>query len=171
MDILNIIHTRRSIRRFRDKPISENLITKILEAAMTAPSAHNQQPWHFIVIDDPELKNKIPEFHQYAQMTKDAPIGILVCGNTEKFVDENFWIQDCAAATENLLLAVHGLDLGAVWTGVYPKETIMNGFIELLNLPPNIIPFAFIPIGYTSLQSNYENRYNENNISHNKWSI
>ena len=103
--------------------VSEADVTELLEAAMAAPSAGNQQPWHFIVIRDRAVLNAIPGFHPHAAMALHAPVGILVCGDPALEKHPGYWVQDCAAATENLLLAVAAKGLGAVWCGVYPSRT------------------------------------------------
>jgi nitroreductase len=169
MDALECIHTRRSIRKYLDKDISDDLIRQILEAAMTAPSAGNQQPWHFIIIKDKTILNKIAQFHEYAQMCKEAHVAILVCADIKSLRHEGMWEQDCSAATQNILLAAHALGLGAVWCGVYPREPKMEGFRELCNTPENIIPFSLIPIGYTEQKSNRVVRFKKERVHKNKW--
>jgi nitroreductase len=164
MTTLDAIFSRRSIRKFKSILISKAIINKILKAAMQAPSAHNQQPWYFIVITDKDKLDQIPKFHKYAQMSIDAPAGILVCADVKKFTDEDFWQQDLSAATQNILLAIHALGLGGVWTGVYPKKEIMNGFKKLLELPNNIIPFSFIPFGEKAEFKEPNDRFSEDNI-------
>mgnify|MGYP001769731856 CR=1 FL=1 len=115
---------------------------------MAAPSAGNQQPWHFVIISNREILNEIPKFHPYSKMLAQSPVAILVCGdiNTEKH--KGYWIQDCSAATENILLAIHTLGLGAVWLGIHPREDRVDGIKKLLNLPDNISPLALIALGY-----------------------
>ena len=112
---------------------------------MAAPSAGNQQPWHFIVIRDRAVLNAIPGFHPHAGMALHAPVGILVCGDPALEKHPGYWVQDCAAATENLLLAVAAKGLGAVWCGVYPKPERVEGFTRLLGIPAPVTPFAFVP--------------------------
>jgi len=169
MDALEALNTRRSIRKFKQGKISKNTINKILEAGMEAPSAINEQPWHFIVIDKQELIDKILKFHPYASMAKQATISILVCGDLSLEKAKGFWVQDCSAATQNILLAVHALGLGAVWTGVYPRQKRINGFKKMLNLPENIVPFAFIPIGHPAEKSFKAERFEKQRIHYNKW--
>ena len=105
MDTLTAIHTRRSIREYQDKDISEELVLELLKAAMASPSARNQQPWEFVVITDPDLRKEIPAVCPFAQMIVDAPLAILVCGNLKIETAQGYWVIDCAAATQNLLLA------------------------------------------------------------------
>ncbi|MDW7754170.1 MAG: nitroreductase family protein, partial [Brevefilum sp.] len=118
MRTLEAIFTRRSVRDFKHDPVSDNDLNDLLRAAMQAPSAKNEQPWHFIVIDDPEILHAIPEFHPYSKMLMDAPLAILVCSDRKLETKRASWLQDCSAATQNILLAAHALGLGAVWLGI-----------------------------------------------------
>ncbi|MBF0407493.1 MAG: nitroreductase family protein [Candidatus Riflebacteria bacterium] len=170
MNNLDIIFNRRSIRKFvPDKPVSQEDTTDLLKAAMAAPSAGNQQPWHFIIITEKGLMEKIPEFSPYSGMCRNAPLGILVCGDTllEKY--PGYWVQDCSAAVQNILLAVTAKKLGAVWTGVYPSEDRVTGFKKLLNLPEKVIPLAFLVIGHPAETPETQNRFNESRVHVNKW--
>jgi len=169
MDAIEALNTRRSIRKYNECEISEETINKIIEAGMEAPSAINEQPWHFIVITDKEILNKMPEIHPHALMAKQATIGILICGDLSLEKAEGFWVQDCSAATQNILLAVHALGLGAVWTGVYPRKERVNGFKEFFKLPENIIPFAFIPVGFPAEKSFKAERFKKSRIHYNNW--
>ncbi len=117
MDILEAIHTRRSIRKFTDEPVSGTMIEECLKAAMTAPSAGNCQPWHFVVIKDRATLNYFASINRHAGMCKTAQAAIIVCCDTNLEKYPGFWAQDCLAATLNLLLAAHGQGLGAVWCG------------------------------------------------------
>jgi len=114
MEVLEAIHTRRSIRKFQSQPVPDELVTVFLAAAMSAPSAGNQQPWQFVVITDPELLGQVPSINPYAAMAEKAPLAVLVCGDLALERFPGFWVQDCAAAVQNLLLAVHSHGLGAV---------------------------------------------------------
>ena len=169
MDAIEAILTRRSIRKYNKQPVSEELITKFLEVAMSAPSAGNEQPWHFIIIDDPLILSKIPTFHNHAQMLKDTSVAILVCSDMNLDHHNGMWIQDCAAATENMLIAIHAEGLGAVWLGIYPREVRVTGIKELLNIPDHIIPFSLISIGYPAEKLPKANRYNKSRIHQNNW--
>lgn len=169
MDVLEAIHTRRSIRKFLDQPVGEDLIEKLLAAAMQAPSARNQQPWRFVVIDDRSILAKIPPFMPNAAMTAGAPLAILICGDLELEKSEGYWVVDCAAAAENMLLAAHALGLGACWCGVYPRENRMEGLRHLLGLPQNVMAHSLVVVGHPAEQPKPENRYQAARISRNGW--
>jgi len=166
---LDVMLSRRSIRSYEDRPLNDTIFEHLLKAAMAAPSAHNQQPWEFVIIDDRATLDKIPEFHPYSKMLLEAPAAILVCGNKNYIKDEDLWPQDCAAATENILLAATALGLGSVWLGVYPKAPLMEGLSSLLELPENIIPFSLISLGFPAKTKEPANRYDPSRIHKNKW--
>ncbi|MCG3222208.1 MAG: nitroreductase family protein [Candidatus Heimdallarchaeota archaeon] len=163
------ILTRRSIRKFVDKPVSDEDIESILRAAMASPSAGNMQPWEFLVIKDRKILDKVPEIHQYAKMALESPIAIVVCCDTSKKVREGFWIQDCSAASQNILLAAHALGLGAVWCGIYPNEERTKAFQELLKMPSDVYPVNIIPIGHPAEEKEPSDRYTEEKIHIDKW--
>ena len=169
MDVIKAIMTRRSIRKYRNMPVDEDVIEQLLKAAMAAPSSKNEQPWVFVVIDDRSLLGEIPAFHPYAAMVKEAPIAILVCADTAAFLSENIWVQDCAAATQNILLAAHGLGLGAVWLGIHPREERMAGMTHLLKLPDTIIPFSLVVLGHSAEGKPPSNRFDISRIHRNVW--
>lgn len=166
MDLMEALMTRRSIRSYRDEPVQDEVIEEIISAAMMAPSAGNEQPWQFIVIRKKELLQEIPTFHPYANMVVQAPVAILVCGDLTFAKHGEFWIQDCSAAVQNLLLAAHGNNLGAVWLGVFPREKRVEGFRKLLDLPEHLVPFALIPIGHTTLLPGKVDRFMQDRIHH-----
>jgi len=169
MDAFEMILTRRSIRKYKKQVISEEILQKLLHAAFYAPSAGKQQPWHFVILDDRKILNVIHTFQPSGRILTEADKAILVCGdlNLEKF--KGYWMIDCAAATENILLAAHALGLGACWLGLYPREGRMAGMKKLLHLPSHIIPFAIVSLGYPDEIKPKENRYDLSRIHHNKW--
>ncbi|TFG67318.1 MAG: nitroreductase family protein [Anaerolineales bacterium] len=167
MDALEAIFTRRSIRRYTDEPVSAEDLKIILEAGMNAPSANNQQPWHFIVVDDRSKLNKIMKVHPYSQMLAQAPIAILVCGDTT--ISESYWEQDCSAATENILLAARALNLGTVWMGVYPNTQRVSGIKTLFGLPEHVEPLNIIAVGHPAEDKGRVDRYNATRIHNNNW--
>jgi len=169
MDTLEAIHTRRSIRKYTDRPVPRELATELLRAAMSAPSAVNSQPWVFILIDDRKLLEEIPTFSPYASMCMEAPLAILICGDTTQEKVPGYWVQDCSAATQNLLLAAHACGLGAVWTGIYPMEDRIEGFRKTFGLPEHVIPLAFVPIGYPAQKPVLQDRYREERVYYNRY--
>lgn len=161
---------RRSIRKYTNQPVSDTQIKTVLEAAMCAPSAGNEQPWHFVVVKDRQLLDEVPKYHPHASMIRQAPVAILVCGDMRlSKYDVDYWVQDCAAATENLLLAVTDLGLGAVWLGIYPRSERMSGMRKIFNIPDEVMPFALVPIGYPAEHKAPEDRYREDRIHRDRW--
>jgi len=171
MTELDIFFDRRSIRRYRDIPIEKEKIELLLKAAMYAPSAVNKQPWHFIVIDDREIMQKISEIHPYARMLLGASHAILVCGDETLQHDDGYWIVDCGAATENLLLAAHALGLGGCWIGIQPREARKLAVSKLFSLPAYVKPFAIVSLGYPDETKNRPERYHPDKIHLNAWGI
>lgn len=169
METMDAILTRRSIRKYLPEPVSRDLIENILKAGMSAPSAGDEQPWHFIIINRYNLLEKISEMHPYAKMLKNAPAVLLLCAdpNVPKFKD--FWVQDCSAASENMLLAAHAQGLGAVWIGIYPAEKLVTGIRELLNIPEHMIPFSAIAIGHPAEEKSGRSRYEISRVHDNSW--
>ncbi len=163
------ILNRKSIRKYKDLEISDGIVEELLMSAMAAPSAGNEQPWEFIILRDKEIMKKITEIHPHSQMLLDADVAIVVCGDESKEIFKGFWVQDCSAATENILIDVEDKGLGAVWLGVYPLEDRVKGIKSLLNLPESVIPFSIIPIGYPDEERKAENRFSKERIHFDKW--
>jgi nitroreductase len=163
------ILSRRSIRKFTKEPVSDEIVKELLKAAMSAPSAVNQQPWHFIVIRERQILDEIPKIQPYSQMLRDAPVAVVVCGDLNLEKAKGFWVQDCSAATQNILIAVQVKGLGAVWLGFYPREDRIKALQKLLDIPKHVIPFSVIPIGYSAEQKPPASRYNESRIHYDRW--
>jgi nitroreductase len=166
---MKAIRARRSIRRFTQEPVPDESIKALLEAAMSAPSAGNQQPWEFVVIKDRAVLDRIPDVHPYAQMCRQAQAAIVVCGNLERDSHRGFWVQDCAAATQNILIAATDQGLGSVWCGVHPREDRVSGLRKLLCLPDHIVPLSLIPIGHPAENKPASERFDPARIHHDKW--
>lgn len=166
---MNSIFKRRSIRKYQEKEVSEEQIKKLLEAAMCAPSASNVRPWHFIVVKDKITLDKLSQTHRYAYMVKDANVAIVVCGDYTLHSHKDYWILDCSAATENILLEVEELGLGAVWVAVYPREERIKYVKNIFNLPKNILPLCIVSIGYPDERFETKNRYDESRVHREKW--
>jgi nitroreductase len=169
METLEAIHTRRSIRKYRDQPVPDEMIRKLLAAAMSAPSARNAQPWQFVILDKGELLAEAARVNPNAHMAAHAPVAILVCGDLTLEKSPGYWPQDCAAAVQNLLLAAHALGLGAVWTGIYPRENRVEGFRRLLDLPENVIPHCLVVLGYPAEQPASKDRFRPDRVHRNHW--
>lgn len=170
--VLNNIHSRKSVRHFTDEKVSKEQLITLAKAAMAAPTARNSQPWQIIAIDDRAVLDSLCEVLPYAKMLKQAPAAMLVCGDMTKAIEgegRQFWIQDCSAATENLLLAAEGMGLGAVWTAVYPDNERLEGVYKVLNLPSYIIPLNVIPIGYPTGEDMHKIKWNEESFHYNGW--
>lgn len=166
---MSTIYLRRSIRKYQQKDVSEELITELLRAAMHAPSAGNEQPWHFVVIRSKDRRQRIAEIHPYAQMAVHAPVVILVCGDLSLEKYKGFWVQDCSAATLNILLRAAELGLGSVWCGIFPNEERVRAFRELFNLPENVTPFSLIPVGYPAETPKPVDRFKPERIHFETW--
>ncbi len=166
---MEFITTRRSIRRYTAEPISSDDIKDLLVAAMSAPSAQNEQPWQFVVIEGRETLAAIMNFHPYAKMLQEAPAAILVCGDTSLEKSPGYWVQDCSAATENLLLAANSKGLGAVWMGVYPRQERVDGMRLLFGLPDHVIPLSLVAVGHPAEQKDPAQRFDPNRIHWNRW--
>ncbi len=169
MDAYQTLVTRRSIRKYLDKPVPSETLDKILEAAMQAPSAVNKQPWHFVVIDDRGLLGKVPDIHPNAGMASGAPCAILVCADSASAHGPGSIPQDCSAATQNLLLAAHALGLGAVWCGIYSRPEREEGFRSLLSLPEGIVPFSLVVLGFPDEQKESPRRFRADRVHRNGW--
>lgn len=169
--VLENIHSRKSVRQYTSEPVSESDIQTILKAAMAAPSAVNFQPWRFVVVTEREQLDAMAEILPYAKMLRQAPAAIVVCGETLWMGgNENpYWQQDCAAATQNLLLAVEALGLGAVWTGVYPNQDLYPKLHDYLNLPSTVQPFCCIPVGHPAGNEQPKDKWKPENIHYGKW--
>jgi nitroreductase len=169
MDAMDAILSRRSIRKYTSESITEATLQELLEAAMSAPSAGNEQPWHFVVISDRQVLDEIPKVHPYSQMLREASLAILICGDKTLEKYPGFWVQDCAAAAENLLIAVQAKGLGAVWLGIYPVEERVIALRKLLSIPEHVIPFSLIPVGHPGEKKPRSHRYDSTRIHRNQW--
>ncbi len=166
---MNILLQRRSIRQYTGQDVSNEQIQAILQAAMMAPSAGDARPWQFLIIKNPERLAKICDVSPYAKMTKDASVAIMVCGDLSRERFPGFWVQDCSAVTQNILLEVTQQGLGAVWLGMYPLDDRIEFLRQLFELPEKIVPFSVIPIGYPAQRPDTPNRYDTSRIHYDIW--
>jgi len=169
MNVIDTILSRRSIRKYTNERVNDEQVELLLKAAMYAPSAGNQQTWHYVVLREKETFNKIIEFHPFAQMLSQASVAICVCADLSLESKQGYWMVDCSAATENLLLAAHSLGLGAVWLGVYPRPERMEGLKQVLYLPESVEPFSLISIGYPAEEKKLPNRFKPERIHLERW--
>ncbi len=167
--MLETIFDRRSIRKFKPEPVTQEQIQMLLEAAVMAPSAQNRQPWHFIVCDDKALFQKFQQIHPYSKMLDEAPVMIVVCGDTEKQSGSHFYLEDCAAATENILLAAHEMGLGGCWLGLPPESDRQELVQQIFGMPAHIKPFCGIALGVPAQQPPRPERKLDGLVHKNIW--
>jgi nitroreductase len=168
---LGLIFGRRSVRVYTPGEVSDAAVVSLLEAAMAAPSAMTKDPWRFVVVRQPETLSKLAGILPGGKMLPSAPLAIVVCGDQEVAFERHpgYLIQDCSAAIQNLLLAAHGLGLGACWVGVYPAESGLRQVRELLSLPGTIVPVAVIAVGAPGEHLEPRTRFNRDYVHHEKW--
>ena len=163
------ILNRRSIRKYTGEPVSEDDIKDLMKAAMSAPSAGNEQPWEFIITRNKNDMKDITMVHPYSNCLLGAPAAIIVCGDLEKEQWKGFWVQDCSAAVENILIAAQQKGLGSVWLGVYPLKERVDGIRKIFGLPDNIVPLAILPIGHPAESKGPSDRYDDSRVHWDKW--
>lgn len=164
------IMTRSSVRQYSEQAVSEATIDTILRAGMAAPTAVNKQPWEFIVINEPAAKDSLVSVLKYGKPIENAPVSIIVCGNMNEALEgdaRDYWIQDCSAATENILLAAHAVGLGAVWCGVYPIMERVEGIRSALNIPSYLVPLNVIAIGYPAGPAEPKDKWKPEKVHYN----
>ena len=164
---IDLILKRRSVRKYTGRPVEEKELTLLLEAGMAAPSAKNRQPWHFVVIQDRTVLDKLSNAHPYGKMLASATAAIAVCGDMN--VAPDYWIQDCSAATENILIAVAALELGAVWLGCHPRPERVSAIRVILGIPDHIGVLSLLSIGHPGEEKEPRTQYNEDRIHKEKW--
>ena len=163
---LDIIFSRRSIRRYTGEPISERDLTSLLEAGMAAPSASNRKPWHFAIVTDKAKLQALSDRHPYAKMLPGAAVAIAVCGDP---AISSWWVQDCTAATENILIAAAALGLGAVWLGCHPAAEREDAVREVLGIPGEIGVLNIISIGHPGETKDARTQYDQARVHADGW--
>lgn len=170
--IISNILNRSSVRDFTpEKPTNEQLL-ELARTGMAAPSGINKQPWAFIIINERAILDKLGTELPYAAMLKKAHAAIVVCGDMHKAINgfnDLYWIMDCSAATQNILLAAESMGLASVWTAVYPESDRMQLVSDVLHLPNNIIALNILPIGYPAKAALPKNKWNDANLHWNGW--
>jgi nitroreductase len=164
METFEAILKRRSIRRYTSKEITEEQIKKLMEAAMAAPSAHNNQPWEFVVVKDREIRGKLSKAHPYAWMCAESPLVVVVCGDTDSLQ----WIDDCSAAAENMLLAGTEMGLGSCWIAArgtkYSGKDDEQVIRDILGIPKKIGVLCMLSFGYPDEEKAPRTQYKEDKI-------
>lgn len=168
---LTVLFNRRSVRKYTDEVVSDETVRDILEAGMAAPSAVAKDPWAFIVVRDRDMLGKIAEALPNGKMLTDAALGIVVCGDIDQSHGNelSYMLQDCAAAIENMLLAISALDLGACWLGVHPRKERLTHLKQLFSLPKNIIPISVIAMGHPAENPAARTRFKIDSVHYEKW--
>lgn len=171
MEALELVLGRRSVRAYQDAPVPEAMVETLLRAAMYAPSAHNSQPWEFLVMRDPAKKAAVSALAPYWTPLKSAPLGILVMANLQGYraSSQEFFIQDCAASTQNILLAARAIGLGGVWLGLYPREDRMQKIRAIYAIPEDILPFSLIAVGYPNETPRPHTAYRDEKVHTDKY--
>ena len=160
------LFSRRSIRQYLDRPVPEQLIRDVLEAAMAAPSAVAKDPWHFVLLQDREQRDRLADGLPNGQHLRQAPVGCVVCGDLDRAhnQEESYLLQDCSAAIENLLLAASMLGLGGCWMGIHPVQERIDHVRNLYGLPDRVIPMAAVSLGWPAEQPPARTRYREDAV-------
>ncbi|MCD6399306.1 nitroreductase family protein [candidate division WOR-3 bacterium] len=164
---LTFIFRRRSIRHYRDKPVSKKDIIALLEAGMAAPSANDKKPWHFVVITDREKLDGLAKIHPYAEMLTEATLCIAVCGDLK--ISSRYWVQDCSAATENILIAAANIGLGAVWLGCHPRIERKKLLKDFLRIPEDIELLSLIAAGHPAEKKEIRTQHDMRKIHWENW--
>ena len=168
-DALTVIHQRKSVRKYLDKPVSREHLEILLRAGMAAPTAADKRPWVFVVVTDKSKLVVLAEELPYTKMAKDAAAAIIVCGDTRKALNSDVWVQDCCAASQNILLAAEATGLGAVWSGIYPEYFKINHVRRVLDIPMEVIPLNVIPIGWPTGEEQPKDKWDPSNIHWETW--
>lgn len=163
---MKAIDIRRSVRKFKNQDVEQEKIEKLMRAAMQAPSAGNQQPWEFVIVQEQGRREKISKMNPYSKIAVDTPLVIVVAANKERLRFAENMEQDLGACTENILLEAVELDLGAVWMSTYPQEERIACIRDAVNLPENLIPYCIVIVGYPDKEdaNHFIDRFDETRI-------
>jgi flavin reductase (DIM6/NTAB) family NADH-FMN oxidoreductase RutF/nitroreductase len=169
---LAVIHNRKSVRSYTNRPVSRELLSELVKAGMAAPSAVDKRPWAFVAITDRAMLDKLADVLPYAQMLREATAAIVVCGDMNKALSgdlQAYWVQDCSAATQNILLAAESMGLGAVWTGVHPVVDREKVVVDILGAPEHIVPLNVIAVGYPAGLQKPKNKWDASILHWERW--
>ncbi len=168
-DALSVIHSRKSVRKYLDKQVTKEHLEVLLRAGMAAPTAGDRRPWAFVVITDPAMLDTLSLATRNTRMLSSAAAAIAVCGNTSVGFKSEVWVQDCSAASENILLAAEAIGLGAVWTGIYLNDEPTKYVKRVLGLPEEVFALNIISIGYPTGEEKPKNKWDPTRIHWGKW--
>ncbi len=171
-DCLTVIFNRKSVRQYAPQPVPRAALETLVRAGMAAPTAADKRPWAFVVITERAKLDALAQGMPFGRMLAQAGAAIAVCGIPEKSLPgaaQAFWVQDCSAATENILLAVEAQGLGAVWLGVYPDEQRQDFVRRTLGLPSNVVPLNVVSIGVPAGETKPKDKYDPANVHWEQW--
>lgn len=173
-DVLAVIHQRKSVRSYTGEPVGLPELRELVRAGFAAPTAGNARPWAFVIVTERARLDALADAMPYGKMLKKAPAAIAVCGVESAFrsgESREMWVQDCSAATENILLAAEGTGLGAVWLGVYPYKDRSASISSILKLPEGIVPFSLISVGHPAGTEKPKQKYDPSRLFLQQWGM
>jgi nitroreductase len=171
-DTLNTIFARKSVRSFKSDAVPDEKLRMLVRAGMAAPTAVDKRPWEFIVVTDRAVLKQLADALPYAKMAEKAAAAIIVAGDVKKQwggMESDYWIMDCSAATQNILLAAESMGLGAVWTAVYPEDSRVRSVRQILGIPSHVVPLNVIPVGVQAGREKPKDKYDPKQIPWNRW--
>ncbi|WP_419647676.1 nitroreductase family protein [Victivallis vadensis] len=173
-DVLTVIHRRKSVRTYTGEPVGLPELRELVRAGFAAPTAGNARPWAFVIVTERARLDALADAMPYGKMLKKAPAAIAVCGVESAFrsgESREMWVQDCSAATENILLAAEGTGLGAVWLGVYPYKDRSASISSILKLPEGLVPFSLISVGHPTGTEKPKQKYDPSRLFLQQWGM
>lgn len=170
-ETLKVIKNRKSVRNYLNKPVGEKDLETLIKSGMAAPSAVDLRPWDFLVVKNESILKALADVMPFGKMLPGAGAALIVCGTPGRSVPETpeFWVQDCSAASENILLAAESMGLGAAWLGVYPVKERIEGVRNVLKIPENVVPLNIISIGYPAGAEKPKDKFEVEKIHKEKW--
>lgn len=170
--VMKNIFQRKSVRHFTGRVVGMDTLVLLAKAGMAAPTAMNRQPWDFILVNRASLIDSLQQGLPYARFLNQAGACIIVCGNTNKLksaTSDLFWVMDCSAASQNILLAAESMGLGACWTAAYPDENRVKHVKKIMQLPEGVIPLNVIVTGFPTGEDHPKDKFKTENIHKNGW--
>ena len=166
-EFLDVMTSRRSVREYTDEPVEAEHVEAILKAAMTAPSAKDLRPWHFVVVRKRKVLDELAGVHKYAYMLEQAPLAIVVCGDER--ISERHWVEDTCAATQNMLLAATAVGLGGTWIGMYPSKKRQKSVRKILDIPDHVGVLCTVALGHPAKVKKPRTRFDEERVHEGEW--